>query len=166
MRRLAVFSDRFWLLKSRRNALREQAPADWREAMGYGSGCRPVFAHGIPDGLKERWRLIREFVERWYDIPLPDAGGREQEVREAEARLGRTMPPAVREWVAFAHDLRRYPEDGVVLRDVYQMKALDGHAAVSLLLQGEGDYHWAVRHSDLALPDPPVYGFHWDHEHE
>jgi hypothetical protein len=44
------------------------------------------------------------------------------------------------------------------------MRELDGHAAVSHLLQCEGDYHWAVRHQDFALPDPPVYGFGWDVE--
>src|SRR5262245_41684171 len=85
MRRLPVFSDRFWLLKARRNELRSQAPDDWLEAMGYdGTACPPTFAHGVPDGWRERWRLIREFVERWHRIPLGDVGGRETEVRHAE----------------------------------------------------------------------------------
>jgi hypothetical protein len=37
------------------------------------------------------------------------------------------------------------------------------HPAVSLLLQAEGDYHFAVRHKDFALPDPPVRGYHLAH---
>ncbi len=163
MRQLPVFSDRYWQLKVRRNDLRAQAPTDWLEAMRYGTDCLPIFAHGVPDGWKERWRLIREFMERWHRFPLPDVGGREKEIREVEEHFGRTFPPSVREWIAFAHDVRR-ADDPFVLRDVYHMEELEGHSAVSLLLQCEGDYHWAIRHEDLGLPDPPVYGFHWDLE--
>ena len=31
----------------------------------------PVFQH-IPDDWRERWRLIRTFVGRIYDVNLPD----------------------------------------------------------------------------------------------
>src|SRR5947209_2954196 len=84
--------------------------ADWLEAMRYGMDCQPLFGHGIPRGWKKRWRLIREFVERWHGLPLGDVGGRAGEVREVEARLGRTLPPSLREWVAFAHDVRQSPD--------------------------------------------------------
>jgi uncharacterized protein (TIGR02996 family) len=164
MRQLPVFGDRYWELKPRRNELRAAVAADWLGAMRYGTDCLPVFGHGVPDGWKERWRLIREFVDRWHKLPLGDVGGRAEEIQETEARLGRTLPPSVREWVAFAHDGRRDSNYHDVLRDVYQMQELEGHSAVSLLLQGEGDYHWAIRHEDFALPDPPVCGFHWDSE--
>jgi hypothetical protein len=97
-------------------------------------------------------------VERWHRRPLPDIGGRADEIREAEVRLGRRLPPSAREWVAFAGDIDRN------FRDAYQMEELEGHSAVSLLLQGEGDYHWAVRHEDFTLPDPPVYGFLLDYD--
>ncbi len=161
MRGLPAYSDRFWQLKTRRNELRAQAPSEWLQAMRYGTDCLPVFAHGIPEGWRERWRLIREFVERWHRRPLGDVGGRAGEIREAEGRLGRALPPSLGEWVAFAHDIRTSD----VLRDGYhEMSDLPGHAAVSLLLQAEGDYHWAVRHEDFALPDPPVYGFGWNVE--
>jgi uncharacterized protein (TIGR02996 family) len=162
MRELPVYSDRYWQLKPRRNELRARAAPDWLEAMRYGTDCPPTFRHGVPDGWKERWRLIREFLERWEELPLGDVGGRADEIRETESHLGRTLPASVREWVAFAHDVRRSSTYHDVLRDVYQMRDLDGFPAVSLLLQCEGDYHWAVRHADLALPDPPVCGFHWD----
>jgi uncharacterized protein (TIGR02996 family) len=162
MRRLPVYSDRYWLLKRRRNELRDKAPPDWLEAMRYGTDCLPLFAHGVPDGWTERWRLIREFTDRWHRLRLGDAGGRGDEIREAEARLGRRLPPSVREWVAFAHDVRRSLDYFDVFRDTYQMKEVEGHSATSLLLQCEGDYHWAIRHEDFALADPPVHGFHWD----
>jgi len=166
MRTLPVFSDRYWQLKPQRNELRDRAPEEWLETMHYGTDCLPLFAHGIPKGWKERWRLIREFTERWHHRPLGDVGGRAEEIRQEETGLGRVFPPSIREWVAFAHDVRRSPHDYEVLRDSYQMEELEGHSAVSLLLQGEGDYHWAVRHADFALPDPPVYGFYLDYEDE
>jgi uncharacterized protein (TIGR02996 family) len=166
MRNLPVYSDRYWQLKPRRNELRAQAAPDWLAAMRYGTDCQPLFRHGVLDGWKERWRLVREFTERWHRIPLPDIGGRTDEIRETEDRLGRILPPSVREWVAFAHDVRRNPNYFDVFRDVYQMTELDGHSAVSLLLQCEGDYHWAIRHTDFIQPDPPVYGFHWDYENQ
>src|SRR5262245_34066739 len=97
MRQLPVFSDRFWELKPLRNQLRGQAPPEWLEVMRYGTDCHPVFGHGVPDGWKERWRLIREYTERWHQIPLPDVGGRQNEICQVEARLGRTLPPSVQE---------------------------------------------------------------------
>ena len=72
----------------------------------------------------------------------------------------------MREYVAFAHDVRREDSYHDVLRDVYQMNDMEGLDAVSLLLQCEGDYHWVVRHRDLTEDDPPVCGFseRWDGE--
>src|SRR5262245_45158822 len=66
MRGLAVFSDRYWQLKARRNELRVLAAPGWLEAMRYGTDVWPLFGHGVPDGWRERWRLIRELVERWH----------------------------------------------------------------------------------------------------
>ncbi len=71
-----IYSDLYWKLKPRRRELLPFAPRPWLKNMGYNDGtvCRPVFAD-IPDGWKERWRLLREFVDRWYQIPMPDVGG-------------------------------------------------------------------------------------------
>src|SRR5688572_11349835 len=105
MRTLPAFADRFWELKARRNELRAQADTEWLAACGYGTVWRPVFGDGVPDDWKGRWRLIRESVERRHGISMGDVGGRVEEVRAAEDRLGLTLPPSVREWVAFAHDI-------------------------------------------------------------
>lgn len=164
MRLLPVFSDRYWQLKLRRNELRKSAAPDWLETMRYGTDCLPLFRHGVPDGWKERWRIIREFTERWHHRSLGDVGGRTEEIAAVERHLGRTLPASVREWVAFAHDVRRDPKCAEVLGDAFTMEELDGLSAVSLLHNGEEDYYWAVRHEDLGLPDPPVHGFHLDCE--
>lgn len=46
MRLLPVFSDRYWELKPKRNALRLQAESGWLDIMGYGNVCQPLFRHG------------------------------------------------------------------------------------------------------------------------
>jgi uncharacterized protein (TIGR02996 family) len=162
MRQLPVFADRYWQLKPRQKELRRAVASEWLEAMHYGSDCQPLFGHGVPDGCAERWRLIREFANRWRGLALGDVGGRVDEIRAIEFRLGRTLPAAVRAWVAFAHDVRQNAHYFDVLRDFFVMDDLADQPAVSLLLQCEGDYYWAVRHADWHLPDAPVHGFHWE----
>jgi hypothetical protein len=68
--------------------------------------------------------------------------------------------------VAYAHDV--FPQHGyrMVHRDPYTMQPVPGHPAISLLLQSEGDIHWAVLLNDLADPDPPVHTYAWDHEYD
>ncbi len=118
MRQVPVYSDEYWQLKARRNELRAGCAAEWLAATGYdGSDYDPIFRDGVPGGWKGRWRLVREFTERWRGIPMPDVGGRPEEVRAAEARLGVALPPSVREYVAYAHDVFPGPDDRTVLRD-------------------------------------------------
>ena len=165
MRDLPVFGDRFWLLKPRRNELRAQTDPGWLEAMRIGTDCEPVFRHKFPEDWRGRWRLIREFVERWYRIPLGDVGGRADEIREAEAKLRRTLPPSFREWVAFAHDVRKsHAGIRVVLRDIFDIRHLPDLAPLSVMLPTEGDFFWAIRHADFEIPDPPIHGFSLDAE--
>ena len=168
MRTLPVFSDRFWQLKPRRHELLQRSPKDWLATMRDGAECPPTFAH-VPTGWKEWWRLIRVFTERWYRYPyLPDVGGRSSEVLATEERLGRKLPPSVREWVAFAYDVRGlWVEHDVLISDdhyvfgelVYRMEELPGYSAL-VLCQGERD-RWrdTVLHANLDVPDPPVHGF-------
>jgi uncharacterized protein (TIGR02996 family) len=160
MRELPVFADRFWELKPRRNALRTQIGAEWCEKMRYGTECAPVFRHGIPDGWRERWRLIREFTERWHRVPMPDVGGRQKEIAEAESRLGRELPPSVREWIAFAHDVKYLtaldPELNLPFAHPFTLEPLTGQPALSLLYNAYDEIHRAVRFTELHAPDPPV----------
>src|SRR5262245_45770927 len=75
MQALPVFSDRFWELKPRRTELRARNDAGWLDVMGYTDPYRLSFAHGIPEGWKERFRLVRAFTEVWLGKPMPDVGG-------------------------------------------------------------------------------------------
>src|SRR5690242_6793161 len=75
MRALAVASDRYWQLKSRRNEIRAKCEAGWLAQMRYGTDSEPIF-RDVPDDWKGRWRLLREFTDRWHKLPLGDVGGR------------------------------------------------------------------------------------------
>ena len=106
MRAVPVWSDDYWAWKARRNELWTRFPIEWLEATGYdGSDYDPIFRDGVPDGVRERWRLIREFTERWHGVSVPDVGGRRDVVAREEARLGLTLPESVRELIAFTHDV-------------------------------------------------------------
>jgi uncharacterized protein (TIGR02996 family) len=167
MRALPAFSDRFWELKPRRNALRTLAGSEWCGHMRYGTECEPVFRHGIPDGWRDRWRLIREFTERWHRVPMPDVGGRQKEIAEAEARLGRELPLSVREWLAHAYDSRRPTENGPRPWNPYTDDG-EYYARLSkrdraVILAEDDEFYWGVRFADCDVFDPPVYFLSFGH---
>jgi hypothetical protein len=162
MRKVPVFSDDYWRLKARRNALRLRCPADWLAATGYdGSRYDPLDRDGIPPDWKGRWRFIREFTERWHGIPMDDVGGRQDEVQAVEQRLGRKLPPSVREYIAFAHDEASPAQPRVLFRDVYTLQPMEEHQALSVMMIAEGNAQWAIRYAHLQQRDPPVYLYHW-----
>lgn len=148
MRALPVFSDRFWELKPRRNALRAQIGAEWCGKMRYGTECESVFRHGIPDGWRERWRLIREFTERWHQIAMPDVGRHPTAIIEAEVRVGQRLPPSVREWIAFTHDSSNSWHK-------CEVEAIDNGQSVLLDFVRE----YGVRIQDFASADPFVCAY-------
>lgn len=154
---IPVFENQYWEWKPLRTQARQNVDAHWLSRMHY--LCLPVFRHGIPDGWRERWRLIREFTERWHNTPMPDIGGQLQEIRDTERRLGRALPPSLQEWVAFACDLWRR-ERAELFGHHYMMVQLPNHPAIPLLRHPAGGYQWSIRHQDLALNDPPVYGYY------
>jgi uncharacterized protein (TIGR02996 family) len=167
MRTLPVFADRFWELKPRRNELRAVAGGDWCARMRYGTECEPVFRHGIPDGWRDRWRLIREFTERWHRIPMPDVGGRATEIAEAETRLKRELPPSVREWIAFAHDVEAADTRR---RELLYSFLYDSAGAFGLMLREQAvivtdddEFFWGIPFCAFENPDPPVVPCEYTH---
>ncbi len=174
MRAVPVWSDRYWELKFRRNKLWTQCPLDWLEATGYdGSYYDPVFRDGVPDGWRERWRLVREFTERWHGFAVLDVGGQCEAVRQAEERLGLELPPSLREYVAYAHDLAEHcipgPEYGSACElfhcAFYHLQRLHHHPAISLIYYTLSDGVLGVKLEDLARPDPPTWFYYDGHDH-
>lgn len=113
----------------------------------------------FPQHWRDRWAVIREFIRRWHGVPLPDIGGQENRIRDVETKLGYALPPSCREWAALLLDLIDSKAFGCVLRDGLSLSELKHNKAVSLLIQGEADYHWAVKKEHLDKDDPPIDGF-------
>ncbi len=123
---------------------------------------QPCFAH-VPDSWQGRWALLREFVRRWYGFSLGPVGAHSNLVDREEGKLGLQLPPSFREWISFAEEL--YAQNAFrILRDDYKVTRLEGHSAISLIMQGEGDVYWAVKEEDFQSEDPPVHTYFVDFE--
>jgi uncharacterized protein (TIGR02996 family) len=183
IRTTPIYSDRYWELKPRHRAHLKSIKRSWLKQMGYGgTDYQPVFAD-VPTGWKERWRLIREFTERWYQIPVDDVGGplkprtsvpawEETDLRTVDAtmndpKVSAGLPPSLREWAFFVRDLQLGLQDfdsGSGNRHIfgpYRERRIDFH----FLLQNGGRDGYQVRDVDRHEPDPPVWwvpiaGFH------
>jgi uncharacterized protein (TIGR02996 family) len=177
MRQLPVFSDQYWDLKTRRNKLRSQAAPKWLEALRYGTDYDPVFRHGMPAGWKERWRLVREFTERWFGIPMGDVGAQVIETPRSKPRerLGRdpqtgaaikvrefppaewinSLPPSVREWFVFIHELRQHKRIKPALQGSHEFVSAP-EETVPLMYLSEPSLYYEIRNESLQDPDPTV----------
>jgi hypothetical protein len=113
----------------------------------------------FPEDWLDRWRAIRRFVKNWHGVPLPDVGGQREKIGRIESTLGYGLPGSFHEWIAFIYDLIDANGFELVFRDSLSFAEIEGTGAVSLLIQGEGDYHWAIEKADLSQDDAPVEGY-------
>lgn len=174
-RSVPIHSDVYWQLKPRRRELLKVIEKPWLKQMGYGgTDYQPVFAD-IPTGWKERWRLLREFVERWYQIPMDDVGGPLKpfppgsglaadighlDVDEAmnDPKVFKRVPPSVHEWTFFIRDLLlRQPDIESCTGNTHRLGEFE-KLLYFMQLQG-GRQMFFVRPEDKRVPDPPVW---WD----
>ena len=114
----------------------------------------------------ERWQVLREFIHRWHQIELKLVGARSALVEQEEAKLNLQLPSSLREWIGFSEELLKQNKFSKILRDNYEVVRLKEHRAISLMLQAEGDYYWAVSEDNLSLEDPPVDGYLLDYDTE
>src|SRR5205085_1993963 len=99
----------------------------------YGTDYEPVF-RDVPSDLKGRWRLIREVIERWHQVPLPDVGGQSQRIQKIEQYAGYQLPPSVHEWIALLGDLLDGRGYDRVFRDSLSFSTIEEHQAFSLMI--------------------------------
>jgi uncharacterized protein (TIGR02996 family) len=160
MRTLPVYSERYWALKPRYKKLKANAAYEWRTVMGYNQK-RLLLQHGFPADVPSRWRLIRECVERWFDIDMPDIGGHTVLVGNFQRSFGRRLPLSLREYISFGEDIG----EGLVNYDGYFGEFLLAHLEQFdglYLFPGGGDSFYAILNADCHHDDPPVYLFDWD----
>ncbi len=170
----AIYSDMYWQLKPRRRELLKSVEKPWLKQMGYGgTDYQPVFAD-VPVGWKERWRLLREFVERWYQIPMDDVGGplkpfpprNDQSLEEGDRRtvneamndpkVNANLSPSLREWILSIRDLQLGLTDfdqGSGNRHIFR----DEGERIGIMSPGNGRESFFVRDEHRHEPDPPVW---------
>lgn len=177
---LAIYSDRYWELKPRRRELLTAAEKPWLKQMGYGStDYQPVFAD-VPSGWKERWRLLREFVERWYQIPMDDVGGKLKPIPKGHERrvpphdtaresvdaalrtrkLRAALPPSLHEWMLFIRELRLGITHLTLANgDLDDFMDWPEQIALYHAFYHEecGRVNYLIRKQDRHDPDPPVW---------
>jgi uncharacterized protein (TIGR02996 family) len=170
VRGLPLYSDRYWKLKPRRQELLGSAKKAWLKRMGYGDDSATIFAT-VPEGWKERWRLIRLFTERWFGYPMNDAGGKYKRVPRRDPNPGgkpltvsdfptveqvRSFPPSLREWFVFVGELRRKVEfdpKGTMNFASFGTGVEDDHF---LRFGSQDDFHFFVSKTKSRDPDPAV----------
>lgn len=126
---------------------------------------RPTL-HRFPDDTSGRFQVLREFLLRWHGLDTGAVGRTVDRVGEAEARVDKPLPLAVREWIVLLDDLARIDGWKYVLRDSWGLKQVPNCPAFSLLTAGEDDRHWGPLFRDLAREDPPVREFVPDYERD
>jgi hypothetical protein len=127
----------------------------------------PIFTHTSAD-TAERWKLIRNFIESWHQLSLPDLAQTSQ-IMNIQQELGIVLPLSFQHYIDISSHLSgtKYTfRNGQVsnafskvFRDCFKIEFLKEHDAVSLMIQGEADFYWAVKKEDLHLSDPNVYGY-------
>lgn len=120
--------------------------------------------HRLPEDTTGRFAVLREFLLRWHGLDTGGVGRTVERVAEAEGRIGRELPLAVREWIVLLDDIKRIDGWARVLRDAWGLKKVPNCAAFSLLVTGEDDGHWGPMLRDLDREDPPTHEFILDYE--
>lgn len=132
----------------------------------------PVFTT-ISADITDRWKLIRMFIESWHKITIPKLETSTQIV-DIEQRLGLILPSSFRQYIELSTqllDLTYNYQNGQksdafseVFRDCFEVELLEKHDAISLMIQGEADFYWAIKRTDLHIDDPKIYGYILDYD--
>jgi uncharacterized protein (TIGR02996 family) len=161
MRTLPGYSERYWALKPRYKKLKANAAYEWRTFMGYNQK-RLALQHGFPEDVPSRWRLIRECVERWFDIDMPDIGGHTVLVGDFQRSFGRRLPFSLREYISFCEDIKEgFPELEWYFGQLHPVRLSDPDETVPAFYDGRVDHCVVVRRDDCHHDDPPVYWVDW-----
>jgi uncharacterized protein (TIGR02996 family) len=155
MVRLPPYSAGYVDRKPRRAELRQQIDATWLRTMGYVPKHQPLFSR-LPDRATERWRLVEEFIEVWHR-PLEQGDGcSEEELADAESRLGLRLPRALRDWYRLAGKRSDVwsRQDSLPLPE--QLRLDNESDTLVIRWENQACEKWGIRASDLGRDDPPI----------
>jgi hypothetical protein len=159
MRELDPSTPAWWAQIPERNALRDVIDHGWRDERGFGT--RPGLDRRIPwpSEVAGRMCALRAYVEEYRGVRMSLPEGPCARLEAIESRVG-PVGLALKEWIRIVDRLARDPHDyGVVLRDAIGFEVIAGRW-LSVLVQGEDDYCWAVALGTVGHEDPPVVGLH------
>lgn len=127
----------------------------------------PIFT-SISADTTDRWKLIKNFIESWHQITIPHLDKTNQ-ITDTEQKLGLVLPFSFRQYINISsqlldinytfHNGQKSNAFSKIFRDCFEVELLEKHDAVSLMIQGEADFYWAIKRTDLHIDDPKVYGY-------
>jgi hypothetical protein len=157
MRELDPSTPAWWALVPERNALRDVIDHAWRDARRFGT--RPEFERRLrwPSDVAGRMRASRAYIEEYRGVRMSLPEGPCARLEAIEARVG-AVGLALGEWIRIVDRLAKDAADyAVVLRDAIGFEVVE-ERWFSVLMQGEGDYCWAIARDAIGVEDPPVFG--------
>jgi uncharacterized protein (TIGR02996 family) len=162
LRCMPVYAEEYHRRKPERVRLRRGINAGWLSQMGYQPTHRPMFTE-LPADTADRWRLAAEFIDLWHEPLSAGDGYTEAELADAEARLGRRLPRALREWYAFAGKRR---DIWSVQNELVIPERLRFTSSGDLLIwyENQNGSCWYIQAGDLSEDNPPVYEDHNDEQ--
>lgn len=109
------------------------------------------------------WAFIYEFLLRYTGTSFSTLSLDSKNTKKLEEELKIELPDSIKRWIVFSDNAEKIAER-FSYRDCFEVRWHKENDALSILLQGEDDYYWAVKRNDLTLSDPPIYGYCLDYE--
>jgi hypothetical protein len=138
-----------------------------------------IEAVGVEPGIimnEVRWEKLKSFIAEWHRPLTPGDGYSEEEIAEAEARLGIRFPETLREWYGFAgkwyYELQEHnrqyalpvlelteflidPDEELDEEEQQRLRMRQG--GLVFHVENQGVCEWAIHQEDFEVSDPPIY---------
>jgi hypothetical protein len=116
-----------------------------------------------PTTYQEGWVIIKQLLEKWHQLTLDwNEADHRLIVADLEEKSGLPLPPSLRHWIYLNETMIKSGQ--WLLRDFHDIKYRSDIGAITLMIQGEEDYYWAIQREHLTLSDPPVDGYTIDYQ--
>jgi hypothetical protein len=111
-----------------------------------------------PATYQQAWQLIKGLVKEWHGVELSwQLETYRSQITAIESQVGVALPASFQQWYAFLQTMKDTHQ--WLFRDSYRIQFEPQLQAISLLIQGESDYLWAIKKENCHLDDPPVDGY-------
>lgn len=112
---------------------------------------------------RENWEFIDQFIREWLGLSNFRRPSQDSEIEQIEKRLSTSLPDSAKEWVNFAFASEQI-ENQFSFRDCLEIERRSDHDAISILVQGEDDFFWAIKACGLENSDPPISAYYLDYD--